>query len=380
MAEEPAPPTIVGRLRSASTSVASAVINFNPQPGMWAATGTAIAYAPTLSELREPLAGGQNIEFNEHGCSSRTVSADDTGVLQLTSTVTKAPTVMDIEQPANAENLMTTIERTPTLLELTHSDEKHNWVVTTRHGFAAAWKFVTTPTGFLITLYGLNIVAWGGMLFLLELGAAPAMNHPSKNAINSPRKIWLEIDSQILNALFCVTGFGLAPWRFRDLYWLIQARLRHNRQAMRRLCKQNQSWFRPPVWYNADDEETGGEEKRVTFTGEVAPPTAIWKLSFVVWMMVLNTLLQGVLSAMMWGYNRINRPSWATGTFIGLGCSVALFAGLMMWWEGRLTLRSRSSCNPNLILEPAWEGSAGLLFTPGENRIVPKNLLYYDLE
>jgi hypothetical protein len=81
MAEQSAPPTIVGRLWSASTSVASVMINFNPQPGMWAATGTAIVYAPTLNELREPLAGGQNIEFNEHGHGSRTVSADDMGAL-----------------------------------------------------------------------------------------------------------------------------------------------------------------------------------------------------------------------------------------------------------------------------------------------------------
>lgn len=187
-----------------------------------------------------------------------------------------------------------------------------------------------------MTIYGLNVVAWGAMLFFLLLDAAPAMDHPSKDSDASPRKKWIEIDSQILNALFCVTGFGLAPWRFRDLYWMAQARLRHNQYAMKRLAKQNEAWFRPPRWYQGVDLEDGeGEAKRVTFTGKVAPPTRLWKLSFVVWMMVLNTLLQAVLSFMMWHYNRINRPSWATGTFIGLGCGVALLAGLMMWWEGR---------------------------------------------
>src|SRR5436190_6434318 len=30
----------------------------------------------------------------------------------------------------------------------------------------------------------------------------------------------IEIDSQILNALFCVTGIGLLPWRLRDGYLL----------------------------------------------------------------------------------------------------------------------------------------------------------------
>jgi hypothetical protein len=73
----------------------------------------------------------------------------------------------------------------------------------------------------------------------------------------------------------------------------------------------------------------------VTFTGEVAPPTSLWKLSFVVWMMVFNALRQAVLAAFMWAYNRINRPSWATGTFIRMGCGVSMLAGVMMWWEGR---------------------------------------------
>jgi hypothetical protein len=78
------------------------------------------------------------------------------------------------------------------------------------------------------------------MLFFLLLKAAPAMNHPDGgDADSSPRKIWIEIDSQILNALFCVTGFGLAPWRFRDLYWYIQARVFHNHLSVSRLYKQN---------------------------------------------------------------------------------------------------------------------------------------------
>lgn len=328
-------PTAVGRLRSASTSMVGAVMNFNPQPGMWAATGTAIAYAPTLGELREPISGGGNIEFNEHGHSTRSVSTSNTGELALTATITKSPALL--EQKSNASVVLGPTGRRPTLAQQFQSDEKHNWKQTSVNSLKAAWNFVSTPTGFLMAIYGLNIVAWGAMLFFLLLGAAPAMNYPSKHDINSPRKKWIEIDSQILNALFCVTGFGLAPWRFRDLYWLIQARWRHDRHAMKRLCKQNKSWFRPPTWYHGREEENGEEweEERVTFTGQVAPPTSIWKLSFVVWMMVLNTLLQGVLSGMMWGYNRINRPSWATGTFIGLGCGVSLLAGLMMWWEGR---------------------------------------------
>lgn len=175
------------------------------------------------------------------------------------------------------------------------------------------------------------------MLFFLLLNAAPAMCKPSCNDDYSARKIWLEIDSQILNALFCVTGFGLAPWRFRDFYWMLRAVHRHDQNAMRRLYDQNKAWFRPPAWFTEGESwRQGGEEmEKQTFTGERAPPTSMWKLAFTVDMMVLNTLLQAVLCFFMWHYNRFDRPTWATGTFIALGCGVAMFAGIMSWWEGR---------------------------------------------
>lgn len=156
------------------------------------------------------------------------------------------------------------------------------------------------------------------MLFFLLLKAAPAMNHPSADDNSSPRKKWLEIDSQILNALFCVTGFGLAPWRFRDLYWFIQGAHMHKPSAMQRLCAQNKSWFRPPTWYQetAEAEKTDEDAtKSTTFTGQQAPPTPLWKLGFTIWMMILNTFLQAVLSFFMWHYNRIDRPVSIPGCF-----------------------------------------------------------------
>ncbi|GFF93626.1 hypothetical protein IFM60648_10146 [Aspergillus lentulus] len=106
------------------------------------------------------------------------------------------------------------------------------------------WQWFRTPLGTLITLYGLNVLAWGGMLFLLLCNAAPAMCDPSCNDPDSPRRKWIEIDSQILNALFCIPGLGLAPWRMRGLYLWIRwrvgkddaafARLRRNGGCLRR--------------------------------------------------------------------------------------------------------------------------------------------------
>ena len=336
------PTTVGGRLRKASISIGDSILNFNPQPGMWAATGTAIAYAPTIAELRAPVAGGDNIIFDDHGHSARAVTTDENGDAVLSTTLTRNKTASSVvpepvipDETQDKEGDRPALERRQTLAQQAESEDKHGWIQTLKHGFTAFYKFVSTPTGFLMTIYGLNIVAWGAMLFFLLLDAAPAMDHPNKDSNDSPRKIWLEIDSQILNALFCVTGFGLAPWRFRDLWWLFQARIQHNKYAMSRLEQQNRAWFRPPGWYEEGSEEQGEVKQRVTFTGDVAPPTKNWKLSFVVWCYIMNTLFQCVLCAFMWGYNRINRPSWATGTFIALGCGVALLAGVMMWWEGR---------------------------------------------
>jgi hypothetical protein len=180
-----------------------------------------------------------------------------------------------------------------------------------------------TPLGFFITIYGLNVVAWGGMLFLLLCNASPAMCKPTCNDINSPRRKWIEIDSQILNSLFCVTGFGLIPWRFRDLYWLMVYRLgirgRSQEQRMiglRKLGGIHRGWFRLPGCDKegenlyADDESNPSIplpiEKKLTppLTGVRAPPTALWRMDYVIWMNCWNTFLQGCLCGFMWGYNR----------------------------------------------------------------------------
>ncbi|PVH86812.1 hypothetical protein DL98DRAFT_510289 [Cadophora sp. DSE1049] len=231
---------------------------------------------------------------------------------------------------------------------------KHKWTESTVIFLKAAWGFFITPIGFLVVIYGLNIVAWGGMLFLLLCNAAPAMCNPTCNDINSPRRIWIEIDSQILNALFCVTGFGTIPWRFRDLYYLMQYRIQKKELGLRRLAGINRGWFRLagsqelPITLGPaqiDTELPNTPESSIPFpvskvpdaplTGIRAPPTALWKLDFVIWTMVWNTFLQAVLSGFMWGLNRYDRPSWSTGLFVALACIVAACGGIMSFIEGK---------------------------------------------
>lgn len=240
---------------------------------------------------------------------------------------------------------------------------KHTWGESTLIGLKGFWRFFITPFGFLVTLYGLNVVAWGGMLFLLLIGGGseymcyPARLHGIKDCsdLYSPRRIWIEIDSQILNALFCVTGFGLIWWRFRDLFYLMQYRIGGNHNALRKLAGINRTWLRLagshdlPVPLNLSStlptsssltaEHNPSLPLPVSktpdepLTGIRAPPTKLWRLDFVIWAYVLNTFLQAVLSGFMWGFNRFDRPSWSTGTFVALACIVAGLGGLMAFVE-----------------------------------------------
>ncbi|XXG96538.1 hypothetical protein Hte_002821 [Hypoxylon texense] len=227
-----------------------------------------------------------------------------------------------------------------------------------RMGLVSFWEFYNTGFGFFLTIYSLNVIAWGGMLFLLLCNAAPEMCYVNGtydcNHIDSPRRIWIETDSQILNGLFCVTGFGLAPWRFRDWYYLLQYRLRHDHDALRRLAGVHRGWFRLagsdqlPVnlgpknieeavgSYNVDSVPLPLETiSDAPPTGIRAPQTKMWKMDFIVYFNVANTFLQCVLSGFMWALNRYDRPSWSTGLFVCLACIASAIAGIMMGIEGK---------------------------------------------
>ena len=157
---------LVGRARGMSLSL----LNATPQLGMWQATATAIAQAPNLTELREPESGGPNIEFNAHGHAIRTAKTDDDGELTLLKTGTKS-LGSPVEKPATPDadgeegqkkhrhhHHHHGIHRRRTLQEKHASPEKESWGPTIKHGLKAFWVFFLTPSGFLITIYGLNVV------------------------------------------------------------------------------------------------------------------------------------------------------------------------------------------------------------------------------
>ncbi|KAF2681821.1 hypothetical protein K458DRAFT_456199 [Lentithecium fluviatile CBS 122367] len=87
MAEPSVNNGVYGRVRRASVSV----LNANPQLGMWQATGTPIARAPNLAELRGPGTSGDKIAFNSQGHSARITIEDSDGELVLVKSVDEVP-------------------------------------------------------------------------------------------------------------------------------------------------------------------------------------------------------------------------------------------------------------------------------------------------
>ncbi|KAI0398808.1 hypothetical protein F4802DRAFT_603601 [Xylaria palmicola] len=219
-------------------------------------------------------------------------------------------------------------------------------------GLAAFWDFYNTGLGFFLTIYALLVSGWGFMLLLLLAGAVPEMcwvdGKFNCDNIESPRRQWIEIDSQVLTALFSATGFGLAPWRIRDLYLLLRYRINKDQKALRRLAGVHRGWLRlegsdllPPALgpKNIDEATVPYDINSVPYpletipdaplTGVRAPPSELWKMDFIAWFNISYILLQGVLSAFMWRQSRYDRPAWATGVFFGLTFITSSAAGVM---------------------------------------------------
>jgi hypothetical protein len=269
--------------------------------------------------------------------------------------------------------------------------------------------------------YVLNVIAWGGMLFLLLVNAAPAMCVPSCTDPNSPRRTWIEIDSQILNALFCVAGFGLAPWRARDLFWWAVWRCgapvprpcrsggavrggglcgRWARWVRGRGCcgcgggdgdggdrcggggigdaggnegllvlaRIHGNWFRLPASAADDDETAAGaaakdmnDTRASALRRPRASPTPRWKLDFVVWMELVHTLIQVALASVMWTMDRFTRPAWATGLLVGLACAVGGASGGVTYAEQR-RVKKVEGCGEEVpaAMEPGDEIKGGI--------------------
>jgi hypothetical protein len=87
-------------------------------------------------------------------------------------------------------------------------------------------QYVRKPVGFLITLYAFLLTFWGAAWVLFLIGWI---------GVGGRQAYFIEICDQILTALFCVVGIGMAPWRAIDTYHMAYvAKYAHKTWRVRR--------------------------------------------------------------------------------------------------------------------------------------------------
>ena len=402
------------------------ILQTNMPRGMSGMTGVAAGQAPTLSEVKQ---GAYTTEGEERSQQFTTVdtpidfhSRRARGMSNAQAPVTEErprtsysadarnDAIQEVATPAEqievspekdekAENaLRPALVSHPTVYDLQRTQSgtfpngykfppKHTWKEACAIGFRAFLKFTFGSwVGFLIVFYCVQVIGWGGMIFLLLCGAGdprmcwlqrpPGSGNYVKDCSSkhTSKSLWIEIDAQVLTALFCVTAFGLAPWRCKDLWHLMQYRVRHDHLALRKLAAVHKGWFRLPdsqhldPAVNATDLVLGRDEDAIKLvphplvksappplTGVRAMPTTLWRMDFVVWMMFANTIFQVILCGFMWGQNRYVRPAWATALFIVLGMLSGIAAGWIQFVESK-KIKQREGIP---LKEPEIEKNAG---------------------
>lgn len=143
------------RARSASLNV----VHANPQLGVWQAAGTAIAHAPNLNELRDARWDGSSIPFTAQGHAMYFAPLPREQRQQLS--LDSSP--KDDEKPQGSQgNHGHEQRRDP------NGNPQQGWSTAVANGIKAFGNFVTTPTGFVFTVYFLNIVV-GSAVSILDL-------------------------------------------------------------------------------------------------------------------------------------------------------------------------------------------------------------------
>ncbi|KAJ1308411.1 hypothetical protein OPQ81_004116 [Rhizoctonia solani] len=220
-----------------------------------------------------------------------------------------------------------------------------------KRALAGFWDYIKTPMGFISFVYGFLCAFWGAaiVIFLAKI----------INLHNEDRQgFWVEVSSQIENALFTVTGVGLIPWRVIDTYRI--AKIWHYRQVTRRLRRkagvpalidgndlpdpiynpnyihvlserqqedlhyQQQKFMASQTWYRPHETET---HKAFPIK------TALFICLFI----DFNSVFQCMLCGCMWGLNRFERPAWTTGTLIPASFLCGIAAGVLIWRGGNQT-------------------------------------------
>ncbi|KAF8076500.1 hypothetical protein FPV67DRAFT_1664763 [Lyophyllum atratum] len=222
-----------------------------------------------------------------------------------------------------------------------------------RRTMKGVWSFLKTPMGIFAGIYGFLVVFWGAAIVLF-VGKLINLHNPNTQGF------WVEVSSQVENALFTVTGIGLIPYRVLDTYriywiWHYKRKTRKIRakaslpqlfdeddlpdpkydpnyvhvltekeekflHRQQRKFRYSQTWYRPH-----------GTETHRAFPINLALLICLLNDG--------NSIFQIMLCGTMWGLDRFQRPAWSTGILIPCSFSCGIAAAVFIWRGGRKTRR-----------------------------------------
>ncbi|CAG7848713.1 SubName: Full=Related to ahmp1 protein {ECO:0000313/EMBL:CCA69063.1} [Serendipita indica DSM 11827] len=217
-----------------------------------------------------------------------------------------------------------------------------------RRTLEGLWAYLKTPIGIVTALYGFAVVFWGAAIVLF-LGKLINLHNPYLQGF------WVEISSQVVNALFTVQGVGFLPWRIMDTYnilWIyyfyrLDRRLRSEAKfppvgdrndipdplidsehvqmltdkQLERLRHYQVRFMKSQTWYRPH-----GTDTHRAFSINYALAICLFVDG--------NSVFQIILCGCMWGLDRFQRPPWTTGSLIPLSFLCGIAAAVLIWKGG----------------------------------------------
>eukprot|EP01012_Entosiphon_sulcatum_P008879 TRINITY_DN14887_c0_g1_i1.p1 TRINITY_DN14887_c0_g1~~TRINITY_DN14887_c0_g1_i1.p1 ORF type:complete len:413 (+),score=64.94 TRINITY_DN14887_c0_g1_i1:44-1240(+) len=174
-----------------------------------------------------------------------------------------------------------------------------NWLVRWRHMMLVSMALV--------------VVICGALLFFAMINVLKLKNETEKIA-------FIEVNSQILNAVFTILALSNQPARILDTFYFFA-------NAVRRLHKRH-AWYQP---------ESFPEQRR--------------QLATVLLLLQLNCIFQYLMDLAMWGWPHPSRPTWMVYLFLPLGMLTGMLAGILEGRYAKAHVEPAHAENPPTIVQ-----------------------------
>ncbi|KAF9782328.1 hypothetical protein BJ322DRAFT_1075621 [Thelephora terrestris] len=215
------------------------------------------------------------------------------------------------------------------------------------------WSFVKTPLGFVTAVYGFAVVFWGAAIVFF-LAKFINFHNAEKQGF------WVEVSSQVENALFTATGVGFIPFRAMDTYrmyniWYFKRKVHQLRKERGLPPLLDEDDLPDPVYDpNYVHVLTDKEQRDLHYHQQQFMRSQTWyrphgtathrAFPINIALMICccidgNSFFQVILCGTMWGLNRFQRPPWSTGILIPTSFLCGIASAVLIWQGGKKTKR-----------------------------------------